>query len=89
MQIRLPRPQRPDRKGAILHSRRQIPCHAARLPDRLRGLHSILRGTQLALLTGDSPNGRLYIADHAGSLRSATITCRLTSITEAYQSAGS
>lgn len=33
------RPRRPDRKGAILHSRRQIPRHPARLPNRLRGLY--------------------------------------------------
>ena len=40
--VAFPGPRRPDRKGAILYSRRQIPRHPARLPDRLRGLHPLL-----------------------------------------------
>ena len=54
----VPRPRRPHREDPSLHSRRQIPRHTARLPDRLRGLHPLLRGARLAPPAGVPDNRR-------------------------------
>ena len=69
--------------------------HAAKAPSTLRAYRTdfedftrFCEGHNLSHLPATPTTVALYIADRASSLRSATITRRLTSITKAHQAAG-
>ena len=69
--------------------------HAAKAPATLRAYQTDFEDFtrfcdehDLAHLPATPTTVALYIADRASSLRSATITRRLTSITKAHQAAG-
>ena len=69
--------------------------HAAKAPATLRAYQTEFEDFtrfcdehDLAHLPATPTTVALYIADRASSLRSATITRRLTSITKAHQAAG-
>jgi integrase len=69
--------------------------HAAKAPATLRAYRTdfedftrFCKGHNLPHLPASPTTVALYIADRASSLRSATITRRLTSITKAHQAAG-
>ncbi|MGA3347083.1 MAG: site-specific integrase [Terracidiphilus sp.] len=69
--------------------------HAAKAPATLRAYRTdfedftkFCKGHNLPYLPATPTTVALYIADRAVSLRSATITRRLTSITKAHQAAG-
>jgi site-specific recombinase XerD len=83
----------PDLEDLIEKARSYI--HAAKSPATLRAYRTdfedftrFCKDHNLPHLPATPTTVALYIADRAGSLRSATITRRLTSITEALQSAG-
>jgi len=83
----------PDLEDLIEKARGYI--HAAKAPATLRAYRTdfedftrFCEGHNLSYLPATPTTVALYIADRAGSLRSATITRRLTSITKAHQAAG-
>ena len=83
----------PDLEDLIEKARAYI--HAAKSPATLRAYRTdfedftrFCQEHHLAHLPATPTTVALYIADRAGSLRSATITRRLTSITKAHQAAG-
>jgi integrase len=83
----------PDLEDLIEKARGYI--HAAKSPATLRAYRTdfedfirFCKGHNLSYLPATPTTVALYIADRAGSLRSATITRRLTSITKAHQAAG-
>ena len=83
----------PDLEDLIERARAYI--HAAKAPATLRAYRTdfedftrFCKGHNLPYLPATPTTVALYIADRAGSLRSATITRRLTSITKAHQAAG-
>jgi site-specific recombinase XerD len=83
----------PDLEHLIEKARAYI--HAAKSPAILRAYRTdfedftrFCEEHNLPHLPATPATGALYIADRASSLRSATLTRRLTSITKAYQSAG-
>jgi site-specific recombinase XerD len=83
----------PDLEDLIEKARAYI--HAAKAPATLRAYRTdfedftrFCQEHNLAHLPATPTTVALYIADRAGSLRSATITRRLTSITKAHQAAG-
>ncbi|MHB2010001.1 MAG: site-specific integrase [Acidobacteriaceae bacterium] len=83
----------PDLEDLIEKTRGYI--HAAKSPATLRAYRTDFEdftrfcdGHNLPHLPATPTTVALYIADRAGSLRSATITRRLTSITKAHQAAG-
>jgi integrase len=83
----------PDLEDLIEKARGYI--HAAKSPATLRAYRTdfedftrFCEGHNLPHLPATPTTVALYIADRASSLRSATITRRLTSITKAHQAAG-
>ncbi|HUZ97206.1 MAG TPA: site-specific integrase [Edaphobacter sp.] len=83
----------PDLEDLIEKARAYI--HAAKSPATLRAYRTDFEDFtrfcevhNLPYLPATPTTVALYIADRAGSLRSATITRRLTSITKAHQAAG-
>ena len=66
--------QDPIQKGARLHSRRQSPRHPARRAYRtdFEDFSRFCKGHNLPYLPATPTTVALYIADRAGSLRSAT-----------------
>jgi len=83
----------PDLEDLIEKARSYI--HAAKSPATLRAYRTdfedftrFCEEHNLAYLPATPITVALYITDHAGFLRSATITRRLTSITKAHQAAG-
>jgi len=83
----------PDLEDLIEKARGYI--HAAKSPATLRAYRTdfedftlFCKVHNLPYLPATPTTVALYIADRAGSLRSATITRRLTSITKAHQTAG-
>jgi integrase len=83
----------PDLEDLIEKARSYI--HAAKSPATLRAYRTdfedftrFCEEHNLPYLPATPTTVALYIADRAGSLRSATITRRLTSITKAHQAAG-
>jgi integrase len=83
----------PDLEELIEKARAYI--HAAKAPATLRAYRTdfedftrFCEEHHLTHLPAAPTTVALYIADRAGSLRSATITRRLTSITKAHQAAG-
>ena len=83
----------PDLEDLVEKTRAYI--HAAKSPATLRAYRTdfedftrFCEGHNLPHLPATPTTVALYIADRAGSLRAATITRRLTSITKAHQAAG-
>ena len=83
----------PDLEDLIEKARAYI--HAAKSPATLRAYRTDFEDFTRFCVEHDLPHlpaspttVALYIADRASSLRSATITRRLTSITKAHQAAG-